>query len=404
MPSSSFACRFLLAALCAFACSRDFSEPNAHDAGQPDPVLEQRDARPGTETSNVRDASVDGRDASVDGRDASVDGHDASADGRDASNNDVTSGTESMTAALEAGAMSVVDSTDASAEPSIEVLDASERSVDAGRGADAELDDTGPADARTARRPSDWSHSLDALYEFEQGPLGLGIDASGKGNDLAIAGVPDPSTERVRGEFSAVFYQEAAAQYLHGSSAFEDSAAPTSITLGAWVRTSSLLGDQSLIDNGHEDSGGFGMRIRPDYGSLACFVADSEGSSVFMARDGVAKFSEWTHVACRYDHATRRLQSFVNGVAPGLAEQVSIEVGPGPGELRVGWGFTGQLDEVFFVRGALSDEQIARIWACGVDGRACTCSSADSTRYQSCGSAEDCETAPLAACDSELEL
>jgi hypothetical protein len=55
--------------------------------------------------------------------------------------------------------------------------------------------------------------------------------------------------------------------------------------------------------------------------------------------------------------------------------------------------FIGNMDEVFFTPSALADYDINRIYACGIDGSRCRCSSSS---YLNCGYAHPlCSNLPL---------
>jgi hypothetical protein len=66
-----------------------------------------------------------------------------------------------------------------------------------------------------------------------------------------------------------------------------------------------------------------------------------------------------------------------------------------------GYRYKGKMDEVFFIKQALSDAAIARIWACGVNGSRCRCLLDDASAYADCGrAAPDCDALP--PCDAPM--
>jgi Concanavalin A-like lectin/glucanases superfamily len=265
----------------------------------------------------------------------------------------------------------------------------------------------GSADAASGSGMQDWTKSFDALYDFEDGALGLGRDSSGHANDLEIQGEPAPNDNRVRGEFSALFAQPTewtpdTVEYLHSKSAFGRTENSTSVTIGAWIR-SDAKGEYEIVANGDPANGGFRMNIQANVRNFNCAFSGGLNQVVSIGNGGIADFSEWHHLACRYDKATQTAQYFFDGVTLVTDQSAPAGLAKGTGEFRVGKGFEGQLDEVFFVKRALTDAQISRIWLCGVDGKGCSCSATKPTAYETCGSLGNCAAAPLPACNSDLE-
>jgi len=113
---------------------------------------------------------------------------------------------------------------------------------------------------------------------------------------------------------------------------------------------------------------------------------------------GVSK--RWTHLVCRYDGSSHTLAIFVGG-ALGVQQPTSNPVQTGPGPFMIGcdqsWRqLLGNVDEVFFTRAALSNADVNRIYACGLDGSRCRCNGAS---YASCGFAQSCAN-NLPACNA----
>lgn len=263
-------------------------------------------------------------------------------------------------------------------------------------------------DSGTRNCARDWSKSFDAVYDFEDGTQNLGRDSSGHAHDLdGNQGEPAPNDDHVRGKFSAWFEQpeeqtESNVEYLFTKSEFGRTTGSPSITFGAWIR-SDRHGEYEVFSNGDAASGGFSMYVKLALNALRCEVSGGLNLATTFGGEHVAEFTDWQHVACRYDDATKLAQHFVNGLAVWPERDAPAGLAEGRGQLRLARGFNGQLDEVFFIKRALTDAQIARIWACGVNGRACACSATNPAAYETCGTVANCAVAPFPACNSDLE-
>jgi hypothetical protein len=250
----------------------------------------------------------------------------------------------------------------------------------------------------------DWSAGLDAVYDFEKSGLDLGKDTSGNGHHLQLTGMPAQGSDHQRGAFDATFDDSEMRQYLYTGDDFARTLDQPSFTVGTWVRTQleTTNLDYAVVTNGEYGKGGFALAVRLDLDAVRCLIFNGVVEPVQIDHILVADYRDWHHVVCRYDSEAKSLQYFVDGVASEATQAVPEGIGQGTGQLIVGRGFTGDLDEVFFVKRKLSDEQVARIWACGVNGKACSCSSDKPTEYETCGAFKDCETAPLPPCNTQI--
>lgn len=243
----------------------------------------------------------------------------------------------------------------------------------------------------------DWSTALDALYTFED-ESDVGKDSSGHGWHLAALGTVELVDEHVQGSRSASFVQEAS---LWSNDTFFRTFAGTSFTLGGWVRARPTSGAYTLLANGGGPQGGFALRITTS--TVICEVADGKGGAdLVQPRGPIGDFQDWTHLVCRYDDATKSIQLFVNGVALTPSAEAEAGIGEGSGHFAIGNTFDGELDEVLLTYRTLSNEQITRIWGCGVDGKRCSCSDTDPAAYTTCGPLSDCSRTSLPPCDSAL--
>lgn len=273
-------------------------------------------------------------------------------------------------------------------------LDASTRLVPTTRDASMDL-----SSAQPGVTSPDWSAALDAVYTFED-ENDLGSDSSGHGWHLSTLGAVELVDAHAQGSQSLHFEPDAS---LWSNDTFFRTFPGTSLTFGGWVRTEPTDAPYVLISNGDGTQGGFSLQIVPSVASIVCEVADGKGGfAIATPRTVVADFQQWTHLVCRYDDATKSIQLFVNGVALKPSAQADAGIGEGSGRFALGSPLDGELDEVFFTRATLNDEQVTRIWVCGIDGLRCSCSETDAAAYTACGSFDDCSGTSLPACDSVL--
>lgn len=248
--------------------------------------------------------------------------------------------------------------------------------------------------------PFDWSSALDALYTFEDASA-LGLDSSGHGLHLSVAGTVELSDEHAQGASSALFAY-AKGSGLWSNDIFFRTLPGKSFSVGAWLKASVSEGDYLVFFNGGQVQGGFSLAIGVGTSTVSCVIADGSGEYAYAGSGQISDFQLWTHVVCRYEHSAQTTQLFVNGVPLVPAVETPAGIAQGTGRLSLGQGFDGHLDEAFFVHRALSDAQITRIWGCGVDGKKCACSEMDSSAYAKCGPFSDCEFTTLPACDVAL--
>jgi hypothetical protein len=289
-----------------------------------------------------------------------------------------------------------------------------------------------------------WVSSFTAAYLFEGSASALGNESNGRtalnlvGNgtiaslfpsrDLATfiqgtssAKLPSPNAGLDQTYFASAMPTPAALQTPPG----------TSFTMGGWFRIDpSRSADQEwlLHDEGVGAYAG-GNILALDQTPLAanpvrgrfvdrkaevyCKVGSSDQDSNYVSVNAVgadarAPAGGWVHLICRHDAVANRLAVFVAGVLS--AQMVSPGVGPGRGPLMIGYSqgdfgaFVGNADDVFFTRAALSDEQILRIYACGIDGARCRCKTASPAVYSSCGYAGSSAGCPatLTPCNAAL--
>lgn len=216
---------------------------------------------------------------------------------------------------------------------------------------------------------------MTALYLFED------VDDPGKatvGPTLSETGVLDldPASPA---QGSASLRIMPAGGELFGT-AFPD--VGSDITFGGWFRVEDTTNRQLLISR-NQTGVGYQLHREVD-GAVTCVM--NQGSAPLQASAASAlPVQTWVHLVCRFK-SLGEAQVLVNGVYPGNAS-AGGEGFANSGTFRIGTSLAadrleGLVDEVFVTGDHLSNEAIARIYACGVDGTACTC---DGTSYVDCG-------------------
>lgn len=250
----------------------------------------------------------------------------------------------------------------------------------------------------------DWSNSMLAVYTFED-PNNLGRDGSGNGLDLSM-GAFDPATsfmdpEPRQGSLSLLVDYGPPQTGIESAAAEFETPPGTSITFGGWFKAASHPPSHGMDAMGKTGGAGFFLG-RSVQNAALCGVNDGTWQPA-PSPDDSWPLDTWVHVVCRYDDADKALTGFTDGTeALALIGLMGITAGTrtfGLPSAEPDYGFDGQMDDVFVVMSALSDEAIARIAACGIDGAKCLCNPDTPIAYLDCGEAQP-SCASLAACDS----
>jgi len=283
-----------------------------------------------------------------------------------------------------------------------------------------------------------WLPSIAVVYQFDQAPDQLGVEAHGnnalhleeQGNFLPLLDTTiaiEGNSAKFNGGLQNPTYFQSPGSTL--PSVFRTE--PTnSWTTGGWFHITATNNQQWLVhDEGPTNfqQGGFFFYVDQQVGKL------SSGTAFALCRVGVASndnpalnnlkevstFEDslvgdvgfdtvvpgnWIHLVCRYNAASNELAIFVGGARRVSKIDTTHSVKSGPGPFLLGCNepdycsFIGNMDEVFFATSALIDADINRIYACGIDGSRCRC---DGPTYANCGfTAISCANANLPPCNS----
>jgi hypothetical protein len=251
---------------------------------------------------------------------------------------------------------------------------------------------------------ADWSSSMLAVYTFEDAN-NLGRDSSGNGLDLSVIALDAPTSamdpEPHQGAWSLLVAYGPPQTGLESAATQFESPPDSSITIGGWVKANSHPPAHALDAIARTGTGGYTL-ARSDSNALQCGIYDTSWQFENSADDSWP-LDTWMHVVCRYDDSSNEVDGFLQG-APVLNRTgvMGTTVGSrtfGVPSAEADWGFDGLLDEVFVVMGALSDDAVARIAACGVDGKKCICDPVTPIGYLDCGE-EQPSCSSLPPCDS----
>ncbi|MEJ2008412.1 MAG: right-handed parallel beta-helix repeat-containing protein [Acidobacteriota bacterium] len=210
--------------------------------------------------------------------------------------------------------------------------------------------------------------NLQAYWDLEEPAGGTRIDGTGHGNDLASTNNVGHSSDHVQGSYSASFVrtdsQVLSLSDSSLSSGFvgKSGTTNTALTIGFWVKFTSISGDDSILDKGNLGSSpAYVFYIKS---SKINFVATLDGVEQTIATDSIVSPGIWYHVTGRIDPATKTVSLFLNGVeqsATYTATRTAIATNGSPLRIgdQVGYGYLDSLlDEVFVFNRALTDEEI----------------------------------------------
>lgn len=304
---------------------------------------------------------------------------------------------------------------------SLGCVDAAPVGSESGSG-DAGLDSGSLADAQSSDDASPGERDLgDAQSEPDAGSVDAGDGGTGPFYASAVAVDDvwffDDSLASARGTFEAV-----EANYTDGiggtpalkvgsgqvypldNTSLGFPRTDASFTVGAWIRDDDA-NTSAIMGLGRFQQGGWVLTYNS--GSFNCLAFDS-GNAANAARVEIAiDPGVWHHVACRYKRVAGSdlvdIAIVVNGQR--VSETNGVPFSPSTiiekmtiGTIETGtFEFQGSVDELFFSRKPLfGPRDIRKVWACGVSGRDCVCSTTAPADYVTCGRAVDCSA--LAPC------
>lgn len=257
------------------------------------------------------------------------------------------------------------------------------------------------AQADTA--PFNWAPFLTAVWYMEQDGTNARVDSasgncSGPCNLTAIATIARSAT-KMEGDFAATMpgttYMESQRDELDVSST------STSLTWGCWARPVAST-KMTIISKEDGSNDGFFSERRVSTTRLACKVDET----VDLSATSTMPDNTYVHAVCRFSHVNDTIDAFTNAATDGSTSESDIGTTTtehfrvGTDSVTAGDYFSGQLDECFYTKTALTDASICRICSCGVSGDKCTCDNGDLTAYVTKGDWTTCGSCTLPNCNT----
>ena len=255
--------------------------------------------------------------------------------------------------------------------------------------------------------PGDWSASFVAWHALDESS---GTRAKSGGScpstdcDLVnSAGTIAQDATNYQEGTAAMDMQNTSARRGCDSATCNEYACTTSVTYGIRLRPDALganAGRQYLTRKGGNT--GYEMLGRASTGdSITCAVGYGTSTAFSSTVAGTLAVDTYTSMACRMDGSggagNATLTAFANGHASGTAASganpldsstaTDFNVGTSTGNTAAA---TGTVDEDWVTCLPLTAQQIARVSACGVQGKLCMCDNGTPGNYLSCSSNSDC--------------
>jgi hypothetical protein len=210
--------------------------------------------------------------------------------------------------------------------------------------------------------------ALVGFYSFDDpgNPL---ADTSGSGNDL-LGGAADPTYVDTGGVEGGAYVFDGT-QRLISPISIDITALPT-LTMGAWVKTSSLATGLRKVMG--QDNGGWdrvlGLDDRNGPFRYACFT----GGGILLGEPGPANTNDWTFLAVAFDQVNAQVSMYVDLNCLTIDDPLVVATAPtffgsGFSQTSIGSiepdnaneGWRGAIDNVFFYDEVLTPERLAEI-------------------------------------------
>lgn len=197
--------------------------------------------------------------------------------------------------------------------------------------------------------------SLVFYYPFEDS---YSDDSNEKNEFKTIHGV---SSFEEEGQFGNCLVFHGDSDYLQTEQNIIDFSA-TPFTISLWVKVGDDATDRIIFQQEAVDGNGRSLLYLKD-GGFASYLGGKTTSST-----GKYSIDEWTHVALVGNPVEKKIQFYVNGIAGGIGQGLTIE--SSKGEINIGRHKVGQLenrlwdgamDEVMLFTAALTDEEVKAV-------------------------------------------
>jgi hypothetical protein len=129
-----------------------------------------------------------------------------------------------------------------------------------------------------------------------------------------------------------------------------------SYTVSAWVRHRAFGDAEAAVVTLGDSS--FVLGYRPDTGRWGFQLPDG---AVALSRMSAAP-DEWVHLAATYDAATGTIALYVQGIKQNSV-QTGLQTTNGTGDLHVGRGVSGDVDDVRIYSGTMTAQEVTKLYA-----------------------------------------
>lgn len=207
--------------------------------------------------------------------------------------------------------------------------------------------------------------SLTAYWTFDEGTGSTASDVSGHGYAATLftqAQFTNAALPPLR--FTNPFaLQLVGTSHQYVSAGTGINLANTSFTVMAWAKRSTTAGKQWVVGYGTNSTDKALVLGFRDNDHVTCaFFNDDLDTADYPDATGTFADTNWHHLACTYDLATRQRVVYVDGIGWQGAGSAAIKANGSFNVGRVPWGegyFSGNIDEVRVYNRALSPEAIA---------------------------------------------
>lgn len=135
-----------------------------------------------------------------------------------------------------------------------------------------------------------------------------------------------------------------------------------SFSVAVWAKLDRVGGHLAIVSLDGRQADAFALQVTPEGNwAFAMSETDTAGAKVLRAVGGQAQTGVWTHLVAGYDHVSKQMSLYVNGVAAGTAQNTIAWNNEGLGRLWIGRSktgvFPGVVDDVsVYTRPLFADE------------------------------------------------
>lgn len=231
--------------------------------------------------------------------------------------------------------------------------------------------------------PTDWSSSFVAWWDMDE--------ASGTRDALGSCGADCDLSATTTSPGAGTYFKEGTGSSGWVSSNDENlrcadatcdelDFTSTDVTYGGWFRFTAPTqgGTETFVLENTDASSGYAARIDLNE-KWKCTVATGASFTPAVGTTTVSD-SVWRFLVCRYTNSGPTLEAMVNINTEATASPTGIAADAGQFELGLAVtdrSIDGDVDMVFVIDDTLTNAELCRIAACGIDGSLCSCNGAD---------------------------